>query len=207
MFHLTTVEPATYQLLEQLFLLPIIKNNFALAGGTSLSLQIGHRKSIDLDIFSSMEFSVEELENELSHVKDWNIVTTGKNKRMLFTRINDIKCDFVHEPAPVLNEFVSLDGSLLFSVEDIAAMKLHTICGRGKRKDFFDIYSLLQLFTWEQLLSLFERKYTKDQLYFLWRSIIYFEDAEDDFEIDGLGQFNVSWERVKQLIQTTCTNR
>lgn len=81
MFHLTSVEPETYQLLQNLFTLPFVKNSFALAGGTSLSLQIGHRKSIDLDIFSPSEFSVEELENELSAIKEWNVVITGKNKK------------------------------------------------------------------------------------------------------------------------------
>jgi predicted nucleotidyltransferase component of viral defense system len=207
MFHLTTVEPETYRLLEYLFTLPFIKKDFALAGGTSLSLQIGHRKSIDLDIFSPSEFSVQELESELRSVKEWNVEITGKNKKMLFTRVNNIKCDFVHEPAPVLKEFVSFEGSSLFSIEDIAAMKLHTICGRGKRKDFFDIYSLLQLFSWNELLSFFEKKYTTSQLYFLWRSIIYFEDAEDDFEIEGLGQFNVSWKHIKEVIQATCINK
>ena len=207
MFHLTSVEPETYQLLQNLFTLPFVKNSFALAGGTSLSLQIGHRKSIDLDIFSPSEFSVEELEIELSSIKEWNVVITGKNKKMLFTRINNIKCDFVHEPARVLKDFVPLESSLLFSMEDIAAMKLHTICGRGKRKDFFDIYALLQLYSWNELLAFFEIKYTASQFYFLWRSILYFEDAEDDFEIEGLGQFNVSWKLVKETIQASCISR
>ena len=88
---------------------------------------------------------------------------------------------------------------------DIGAMKLHTICGRGKRKDFFDIYCLLQQFTWEQLLAFFEQKYSSDQLYFLWRSILYFNDADDDFEIEGIGQFNVSWKKIKDYITATCT--
>lgn len=205
MFHLTTVEPATYQLLQQLFKFPVINTGFALAGGTSLSLQIGHRKSIDLDIFSAADFSVDELEIELRSSGFADIVVLNKNRRMLFTRINGIKCDFVQEPAKILEKYIKLENSFLYSMPDIGAMKLHTICGRGKRKDFFDIYCLLQQFTWEQLLAFFEQKYSSDQLYFLWRSILYFNDADDDFEIDGLGQFNVSWEKIKDYIITTCT--
>ena len=62
MLHLTTVDTATYLLLQEIFKTEVIKNNFALAGGTSLALQIGHRKSIDLDIFCPNQFDVKELE-------------------------------------------------------------------------------------------------------------------------------------------------
>ncbi len=53
MLHLSTVDPAMYELLKTIFKTAIIKDNFALAGGTSLALQIGHRKSIDFDILSA----------------------------------------------------------------------------------------------------------------------------------------------------------
>ena len=62
MLHLTTIDTATRLLLQEIFKTEIIKNNFALAGGTSLALQIGHRKSIDLDIFCTQPFDVKELE-------------------------------------------------------------------------------------------------------------------------------------------------
>lgn len=191
-------------MLQDIFELPIISNRFALAGDTSLSLQIGHRKSIDLDVFSAAAFSVEELEIDLRMANFSSMAVVNKNKRMLFARINDVKCDFIQEPAKILENHVRLENSFLYSVPDIAAMKLHTICGRGKRKDFFDIYCLLQLYSWEELLSFFERKYSSDQLFFLWRSILYFNDADEDFEIDGLGRFNVSWEEIKKYIKETC---
>lgn len=204
MFHLTTVEPATYQLLGKLFTYPFIRNDFALAGGTALSLQIGHRKSIDLDIFSPTAFDTANLEKELTVAEGSAVAITGRNNHMLFTRINGIKCDFIHEPAPVLMPFVPLENARLYHAEDVAAMKLHTICGRGKRKDFFDVYALLQQYTWEELLTFFEKKYSASQLYFLWRSIIYFDDAEDDFEIEGFGKYNLNWEEIKEFIRTVC---
>lgn len=61
MFHLTTVEPATYSLLQEIFRIDAINKQFALAGGTSLSLQIGHRQSVDLDIFSVEAFNPKEI--------------------------------------------------------------------------------------------------------------------------------------------------
>ncbi len=139
MFHLSTINDETYVLLKEIFSIPEIKNNFALAGGTSLALQIGHRVSIDLDIFSPQQFDTTEIEIILSSHKNWKFTPVNKNSRMLFCYINDIKCDFVHEPATILKPFIIDDGVSYFDVEDIAAMKMHTICGRGKR-NFFLIF-------------------------------------------------------------------
>lgn len=204
MLHLTTVEKDTYSLLQKLNTIPFIKNNFALAGGTSLSLQIGHRKSIDLDFFSTEKFDMLELETILSSNKDLSYSYASKNSRMLFCFINNVKCDFVQEPAKLLNPFVEIDSVLYFSVEDIAAMKMHTICGRGKRKDFFDIYSLLEIYDWEFLVNLFERKYSEDQLYILWQSIRYFVDADTDPIIRGFKPYNKNWEQIKKIILQKC---
>ena len=204
MFHLTTVEPEAFHLLQEIFSIPFIRKNFALAGGTALALHIGHRNSIDLDIFSTENFDVAALEAEIIAIKNREIEITGKNKRMLFCYINSLKCDFVHEPAKLISTFIPIENSFLFSIEDIGAMKLHTICGRGKKKDFFDIYALLQLYEWKDLIKWFKIKYSETELYFLWRSIMYFEDAEADFEIKGYGNFNANWKEIKEFIKKTC---
>jgi hypothetical protein len=78
---------------------------------------------------------------------------------MLFGNINNIKCAFVHEPAKLLEPFIVAEGVIYFNVKDIAAMKLHTICGRGKKKDFFDVYAMLQLYSRETLIEWFTQKY------------------------------------------------
>jgi hypothetical protein len=91
MLHLTTIDTATWLLLHEIFTTEIIKNNFALAGGTSLALQIGHRKSIDLDIFCKRPFDVKELEIILTAQPDFSFEYFGNNSRMLFGNINYIK--------------------------------------------------------------------------------------------------------------------
>jgi predicted nucleotidyltransferase component of viral defense system len=126
---------------------------------------------------------------------------------MLFCYINSIKCDFVNEPARLINAFLHEDKVRYFSIADIAAMKMHTICGRGKKKDFFDIYALLELYNWEDLIDWFKQKYDEDQLYFLWRSILYFEDAEDDPDIKGIPPFTKNWNEIKQLIISKCGSK
>ncbi len=204
MFHITTVEPGTYSLLQKIFRIEAIRNQFALAGGTSLALQIGHRVSIDLDIFSPAPFDPKEIEIILNTHSSISFRYTGNNSRMLFGYANNIKCDFVEEPARLLHPFIENDGISYFSIPDIGAMKMHIICGRGKKKDFFDIYALLQLYSWEEMLSWFKEKYGNDQFYFLWRSIGYFADADQEPDLRGIGKFDKSWETIKQFIQETC---
>lgn len=205
MLHLSTLDKSTYQLLQDISRTEIIQQRFALAGGTALALQIGHRQSIDLDFFSIQPFNVQELEITLSSVTNYHFEYAGNNSRMLFGFINGIKCDFVHDPATLLEPFIRFEDVNYFSIQDIAAMKMHTICGRGKKKDFFDIYALLQLYSWDRLIDWYAKKYDNKQLFFLWRSILYFEDAEDDPDIQGYAPFDKSWEEIKSFIRLTCS--
>jgi hypothetical protein len=204
MFHLSTVEPVTYQTLKSIFGIPVLQKDFALAGGTSLSLQLGHRKSIDLDIFSSQAFDIRQVELLLSAEPGLKFELTNSNRNMLFSYINTVKCDFVFEPHRLINLYFQYDGVNYFSVPDIAAMKMHTICGRGKRKDFFDIYVLIENFGWNQLLDWFKSKYDENQLYFLWRSICYFDDADEDVAITGLPPYTKTWDEIKVYISEKC---
>lgn len=198
MFHLSTVDRATFSLLQAVSKTGFIKSQFALARGTSLALQIGHRKSIDLDFFSPNKFSSDELGIVLAGNDTWTYEPVSKSERMLFCFLDKIKCDFVNEP------FQEEQGIRFYSLKDIAAMKLHAICGRGKKKDFFDIYVLIRVFGWSQLLQWFEKKYGQSQTFFLWKSISYFEDAENDVDIRGMAPYDVSWAEVKEAISSAC---
>ena len=204
MFHLFTVENNTYSLLKALFSINDIGDHFALAGGTGLSLQIGHRSSIDLDIFSSTQFSTEEINQQLNATFGNNYEMLALKKSMLFTNINTVKCDFVLEPSKIIRPFNYMENIRFYSIEDICAMKMHTICGRGKKKENFDMYALINLYGWQQMLEWFEEKYGNNQFYYLWKSIDYFEDAEDNPEIKGFSPFNFSWDEIKNLIAKEC---
>jgi hypothetical protein len=115
MLHLTTIDAGAWSLLQEIFTTEIIKNNFALAGGTSLALKIGHRKSIDFDLFCPQPFDVKELEIILTSQSNFSFDFTGNNSRMLFGSINNIKCDFIHEPARLLEPFHTIEGVSFFS--------------------------------------------------------------------------------------------
>lgn len=136
MFHLSTVENSTFQTLAEVFELHEIKKQFALAGGTSLALQIGHRMSVDLEVFSEDTFSTDALSLELNAHFQGDYELLGLTKSMLFTNIKKVKCDFIREPAKTIRPHVFMGGVRMYSVEDICAMKMHTICGKGKKRIF-----------------------------------------------------------------------
>lgn len=126
MLHLSTVDTPAWLLLQEIFKIGIIKDNFALAGGTSLALQIGHRKSIDLDFFCSQPFDVKELETILSTQDNFSFEYIGNNSRMLFGNINHIKCDFIHEPAALVRVSTNQKNNVLHSVKTTALYLLKT---------------------------------------------------------------------------------
>lgn len=201
MLHLTTIEESTYKILQSIFNVPFVRETFGLAGGTSLALQIGHRRSIDLDFFSTNIFDIRELEIILSSTPGLKYEFSNKNSRMLFCYINDVKCDFVNDPALLINESQENDGVIYYSVGDIAAMKMHTVIGRGKKKDFFDLNALLKIYSFDKLREWFIRKYDENQLFFFYRSVLYFEDAENDPDPETTPPFNEDWNKIKENIK------
>ena len=160
--------------------------------------------SVDLDIFSEGSFATDELDLELKVHFKGEYELLGLRRHMLFTNIKKVKCDFIREPARTIRPHILMKSVRLYSIEDVCAMKMHTICGRGKKKDFFDIYSLLQIFSWEEMLGWFQEKYGDTQFYYLWRSIKYFEDAEEDPDIIGFSPYNADWKQIKEEILLKC---
>ncbi len=145
MLHLNTIDDIVFDLLTK-FTSADYLNQFALAGDTSLALQLGHRKSIDIDLFAFENVNMIEtslfLENDFE-----NIIIRRTSPVFIFCNINGVKCDFVkHANNRLVKPCFMQNGIRMFSLEDIAAMKLNAICGRGSKKDFYDLYYLLQLF-------------------------------------------------------------
>lgn len=97
------------------------------------------------------------------------------------------------------------EGIRMFSVEDIAAMKLNAICGRGSKKDFYDIYSLLQLFSLKELLAFYDYKFQSDNSWMALRSMQYFEDADAQEEPELVKPFP-EWGKIKNFLTKTVTN-
>jgi predicted nucleotidyltransferase component of viral defense system len=204
MFQTSTLDEKANDVLHRLFAVSYIKKNFALAGGTALALQIGHRRSVDLDFFAPKPFLIPQLQDTLRKNFKEKYMPVKNSRVMFFANIDTVKTDFIMELKPLLKKFAAEDNLKLFSVPDIAAMKLHTICGRGKKKDFFDIYALLHLYSWGELKNFFVKKYSEQELLFLYRSIQYFEDADKDPDIAGIKPYTAKWTTIKKFIKEKC---
>lgn len=195
MLHLETIEPKTLELLRRLQSLSIFEHS-RLVGGTALALQLGHRKSIDLDMFGTIEATSEEIQDACRNAGELEISKTSKNINIYW--VDGIKVDCVNYPYEWLEECKVLDGLRLASVNDIAAMKISAIINRGTKKDFIDLHFLLKEMSLNQILDLYDKKYPDGSRFIAIKSLTYFEDAESD---PMPYMFNdVTWDDVKGSI-------
>lgn len=196
MLSFQTVEPDTLELLRRLQQLPELKG-MRLVGGTSLALQYGHRQSVGLDLFGTLASSLDDVEAALAGMGQHRVLNRTAN--MLQSMLNDIKADIVNYScyewidAPVVE-----GGIVLASPKDIAALKVNAIEGRGSKKDFIDIYVLLQHHTLGDLLSFYVQKYPNHSQFRALLSLTYFEDA--DMQAMPKMFIPVDWEEVKSSI-------
>ena len=201
MLHYETIIPETQSLLEKLSALPVL-DDARLVGGTALALQLGHRTSVDLDFFGRINADSEELRDILREVGRVEVASVSKNINIFW--INGVKVDMVNYPYPWLDLPIVEDGVRLASLNDIAAMKVSAIVNRGTKKDFIDLYTLLQHFALDEILDMYSRKYSDGSLFIVMKSLTYFDDAETDPMPNVLN--DTTWETVKDSIRTIVRN-
>ena len=195
MLYLSTIDSKTLGLLKTLMLIEEF-SKMRLVGGTALALQIGHRKSIDLDLFGEVNF---ENLDKITTFKNFGKVTVlSTSKNINIYSIDKVKVDFVNYSYPWLKDQKLIDGIRLADIDDIAAMKLAAITGRGSRKDFIDIYFLLQEYSLRELLGFYKKKYFDASEYLVLKSLTYFDDAEDDLDVNMIEK--ISWCKIKEYI-------
>lgn len=200
MLHIETVEPHTLSILKRLMSIAAL-TDFYLVGGTALSLQYGHRTSVDLDLFCTKKFEnkmiVEAMKVEFGAAFQYE---GGAERFGVFCFIENVKLDIVRIPQSIVFETLLEDDIRMYNPKEIAAMKIQVILGRGKKKDFWDLAELLQHFTLKEIIDFDQKKYPDQQLLIsIPQAITYFTDAEESEEPISLkGQ---TWESVKNVIQ------
>lgn len=196
MLQCKTIEPGTLQLLKSLQSLPLLQG-LRLVGGTALALQLGHRKSVDLDLFG--EISVDPVEFRGVLEEEHTITILKESRNINIYMVDGIKVDFVNYAYSWIDDPVAEEGITLAGIKDIAAMKVAAVIGRGTKKDFVDINRLLQVLPLQELLNLYLQKYPDGSLFIAMKSLSYFADAENDpmpfmFE-------QTDWDAVKSSIR------
>ena len=195
MLYLETVESSSLELLKKLQRLPVLEQT-RLVGGTALALQLGHRKSIDLDFFGTVDCEAEYLRESIAGIASLTILKESSHIHIYI--VDGIKVDIVNYKYPWLDDVVLEQGLRLASVSDIAAMKITAIIGRGTKKDFIDIAFLLHHFSLEEILHFYAAKYNDSSVFMAMKSLAYFDDAEADPMPDMF--VNQSWQQVKAYI-------
>lgn len=191
-----TVESNTLELLINIQSLPEMQD-FRLVGGTALSLSFGHRISTDLDLFSFKTEIPQEIQSILFS-RGFKVENISLSERIKILRVNNIKVDFVNYGYQWLKGERLEDNIRLASLEDIGAMKLSAITNRGTRKDFVDLYFLLEVFDFKQLVDFYHKKYPEAEDFLMYKSLLYFEDAENEPMPKMIK--TITWNEIKSRI-------
>ena len=183
-------------------------DSFRLVGGTSLSLQLGHRESVDIDLFTDSEYSSIDFELIDLHFKKYfnyvdfgfgDNVGMGKSYLIGNSPADTVKVDMFY--TDIFQYPISrYENIRLTQLEEIAAMKLDVVGQNGRKKDFWDLHELLNYFSWEEMLGFYEKRYpygySKEEIT---NKLVDFELADSDFDPICLkGKY---WELIKLDIE------
>lgn len=165
-----TVEPILRDVLLQLMQEKLFAP-FRLIGGTSLSLQIGHRKSDDIDLFTDELYGSIEFDTidkyfksryAYVHCDDISPVAFGKMYRIGNNKNDSVKVDLMYSTEKFIRPLVEIDGIRLAPIEEIVAMKVDIVQRGGRKKDFWDLHALMDKFTLDEMIDLHLQRYPFD---------------------------------------------
>lgn len=163
--------------------LTLFKDDFYLAGGTALALQLGHRVSADFDLFSSEPIKrtlLARVEDDFAGAPLAPMVATN---RELTVMVAGVKCTFLHYPFPVLLPFTIDVPIPLLSAKELLTTKAYTIGRRGSLKDYIDLWAGIteSIATLPETIALADQKYGdafNDRLFL--EQLLYLDDFADE---------------------------
>ena len=173
--------------------------DFFLVGGTALALRLGHRRSVDIDLFTRRKVQIQNLQKHLSDKYDFQ--TRRRLKDTLIGEIDDIKVDLVRYDYPLIRPLETIQEYIrAASTEDIIAMKLVAITDSGTRmKDFVDIAFLSTQFTLHQMLGFYTTKFKGVNPISPVRALVYHEDIPSSDTVQ-LVQGRFSWPHIQNRL-------
>jgi hypothetical protein len=200
MLYKETVSPTTLGILKSLMKDEKL-NDFILVGGTALSLIIGHRISIDLDLFSKRGFDQFVLQEHLQNKYKFKADYIDRNT--LKGNASGVALDFITHNYENVGEIAIIEGVRLASLQDIAAMKLNAIINNGTRlKDFLDIVFLGEKIPFNEMVRAYEDKY-KTSAVMAAKAVLYHNDIDHTIDINLVRQkynFNDMVKALEMLV-------
>ena len=172
--------------------------DYYLVGGTGLALRLGHRISIDFDFFTNKEINNISLIEKLSKIGKFELFSEDVNT--VNGSLDLVKISFYKYEYPLIEQTTIYKNIEIASIIDIALMKLAAISNRGSKKDFIDLYFILDIYSLMDLLNKYIVKYgfNISNQYHLLKSLIYFTDAEKEPVPKMLHE--ISWPLIKEKI-------
>jgi predicted nucleotidyltransferase component of viral defense system len=212
MLYYKTVNNLLKEVLLQLMAAKVFEN-FRLVGGTSLSLQIGHRESIDIDLFSDVDYgeidfdTIEKyLEANYKYVDHLSNIIPGIGKSYLIgeDKDNALKLDIFYTDKFIQPIYLE-DTIRMATIEEIIAMKLDVVQRGGRKKDFWDLHELFEKYSLTQMLDLHEQRYPYNHdSDLIIQNFTDFSIADDEFNpICFKGKY---WEFIKEDIEEIIVN-
>ena len=193
-------DKSRYELLKKISEVVSI-NDYYMVGGTALSLQLGLRESYDFDFCVKSEFNNEILLDELKSIGNVEVIQNQKGTCDVL--LNGVQVSFFYYPNKVLADFTKAEEIPqlnIASVLDIAVMKIVAIGGRGAKKDFFDLYNIIEkcnIATSELVNGLMQKCGDNVNYVNIIMGLSYFEDAEDEILPNTFVTYN--WEDIKKF--------
>lgn len=170
-----------------------------LAGGTACALWLGHRKSVDLDFFVPTEFEVVAWRQKWEQELDFEML--NQDWQILEGQAQDVKLALFYYRYPLIEPTTNYQGIQVASLEDLAAIKLETLIGRGTKRDFIDLYFLVKKLGLKSVFGCYDRKYgnfeTRELL--IRKALVYFAEADNDEMPNML--VPAEWKSIKKYFE------
>jgi hypothetical protein len=201
--YFNTITPLLLSTLQKLMKATELES-FRLVGGTSLSLQLGHRESVDIDLFTDLDYGTVNfdaietyLQANFPFVKSFSFgpVGFGKSYWVGESSTNLIKLDLFYTDL-FIRPCLFIDDIRLADIEDIIAMKMDVILRNGRKKDFWDLHELIDQYSVDEIIALHKEKYpyTHDES-LLVSNLTNFTKADED--INPICMRGKHWEVIK----------
>jgi predicted nucleotidyltransferase component of viral defense system len=192
-----TIDAELLLLINKLSQIPEVYERFYMAGETALALHLGHRKSLDIDLFAHEDFNVERYSQVILGL---NGKIVREEKGTVDAIIEGVKLTMLYYPYKILEDFQYIERIKVADIKDIACMKVVAISQRAQKKDYYDICEILKIMSLVELKKLVLNKYGENKInfYHILKSFFYFEDVEDS--PDPVSLNHTRWNDVKEYL-------
>ena len=203
MLHYQTLDARPYQLLGELMNNQTLKDvGFVLCGDSSLALQLGHRMSTDLDLFTNQRVGPQKLKTFMEQQFGSRIDTYSVNDLGLRAYLDGVKLDLIRFPFDLKHPPLVENNLRILSLSDSSSMKLHAVANRGTRRDYVDLAEVLQKIPFAEVMYNYRNQFspTPAALDHTKRAVTYFGDAEKTSDKVALLNGR-KWDDVKRIVE------